>query len=318
MLKVNQVHFGNRRAAAAVELSESVPGISMISRRRVVQILLVLIVLLLGGAGFLATQLPSIGAGALLFSTRRDSGRPMPAACIERQFAGAQGTLSGWQCDTSSVPVRGTIVYLHGIADDRGSAYGVVTRFLPLGFNVVAYDSRAHGRSSGELCTYGYFEKHDLRAVIEQIAADPIILIGHSLGAAVALQTAAVEPRVGAVVAASTFSDLRSIATERAPFVFTNRMIEAAFSIAQQQAQFVVDDVSPVRAAASVRAPVFLIHGANDRETPPVHSERVLQALSGSKRLLIVPDAAHNDVLWHDAVWTEIKQWIVAHALVAS
>jgi hypothetical protein len=44
----------------------------------------------------------------------------------------------------------------------------------------------------------------------------------------------------------------------------------------------------------------------------------VLKALTGTKRLLIMPDASHNDVLWHDAVWTEIKQWIVAHALVAS
>jgi pimeloyl-ACP methyl ester carboxylesterase len=290
----------------------------MISPRRLAQIVSILIALLLIGAGILTTQLPGMGAGALLFTTRRDSGRPMPASCIERQFAGANGPLSGWQCDTPTGPVRGTIIYLHGIADDRGSAYGVVTRFLPLGFNVVAYDSRAHGRSSGDRCTYGYFEKHDLRRVIAQISADPIVLIGHSLGAAVALQTAALEPRVRVVVAASTFSDLRSIATERAPFVFSKRMIEAAFSIAEQEAHFVVDDVSPVRAAKSVRAPVFLIHGANDRETPSVHSERVLNALSGSKRLLIVRDASHNDVLWHDAVWAEIRQWIVAHVPVAS
>lgn len=290
----------------------------MISRRRLAQVVLILIVLLLIGAGVLTTQLAGMGAGALLFATRRDSGRPMPAACVERQFAGANGPLSGWQCDAPTRPVRGTIIYLHGIADDRGSAYGVVTRFLPLGFDVVAYDSRAHGRSSGDLCTYGYFEKDDLRRVIAQIDADPIVLIGHSLGAAVALQTAAVEPRIRAIVAASTFSDLRSIATERAPFVFSRRMIEAAFSIAEERAHFVVDDVSPVRAATNVRAPVFLIHGANDRETPPVHSERVMKALSGSKRLLIVPDASHNDVLWHDAVWAEIKQWIVDQALVAS
>lgn len=290
----------------------------MITRRRLAQVVSVLIALLLIGAGLLAPQLPEMGAGALLFSTRRDSGRPMPDACIERRFAGAHGPLSGWQCDTPTVPARGTIIYLHGIADDRGSAYGVVTRFLPLGFDVVAYDSRAHGRSSGDQCTYGYFEKHDLRRVIAQIGNDPIVLIGHSLGAAVALQTAAVEPRVRAVVAASTFSDLRSIATDRAPFVFSKGMIDAALSIAEQRAHFVVDDVSPVRAAKYVRAPVLLIHGANDRETPPVHSERVLKALSGSKRLRIVSDASHNDVLWHDAVWVEIKQWIVDHALSLS
>ena len=304
----------NRGEGAAVEPVKPV----MITPRRLAQVVSILIALLVIGAGVLAPQLPEMGAGALLFSTRRDSGRPMPEACIERQFTGANGPLAGWRCDTPTVPARGTIIYLHGIADDRGSAYGVVTRFLPLGFDVVAYDSRAHGRSSGDQCTYGYFEKDDLRRVIAQIGGDPIVLIGHSLGAAVALQTAAVEPRVRAVVAASTFSDLRSIATERAPFVFSQGMIDAAFAIAEQRAHFVVDDVSPVRAAASLHAPVFLIHGANDRETPPVHSERVLKALPGAKRLLIVPGASHNDVLWHDAVWAEIKQWIAAHTLVAS
>jgi pimeloyl-ACP methyl ester carboxylesterase len=281
----------------------------MISPRRFVVVVSLLIALLVAAAVGLTAQLPALGAGALLFATRRDSRRPMPAECVERQFAGMHGPLSGWQCDTRVVPVQGTIIYLHGIADDRGSAYGVVTRFLPLGFNVVAYDSRAHGRSSGDRCTYGYFEKHDLTRIIDQLSRDPVVLIGHSLGAAVALQTAAIEPRVRAVVAASTFSDLRSIATERAPFVFSDRMIDAAFALAEQQAHFVVDEVSPVRAASAIRVPVLLIHGARDRDTSPVHSERVHAALPGS-RLLIVPDAAHNDVLWHDAVWMDIERWI--------
>ena len=295
----------------------SPPGFSMISLRRLLQVVSIVVVLLTIGAGVLATQLPALGAGALLFATRRDSGRPKPAECVERSFAGAHGSLSGWQCETPLVPVKGTIIYLHGIADDRGSASGVVKRFLPLGFNVVAYDSRAHGRSSGERCTYGYFEKHDLRKVIEQLVAEPIVLIGHSLGAAVALQAAAIEPRVRGVVAASTFSDLRSIATERAPFVFSDRMIDAAFALAEQQADFVVDQVSPVHAATAIRVPVFLIHGADDRDTSPVHSKRVHAALPGS-RLLIVPDAAHNDVLWHDAVWRDIERWIRALDFVTS
>ena len=289
----------------------------MISFRRLFQVVSILIALLLIGAGVLATQLPALGAGALLFATRRDSGRPMPAECIERQFAGVDGLLAGWQCDTGAAQARGTIMYLHGIADDRGSAFGIVTRFLPLGFNVVAYDSRAHGRSSGERCTYGYFEKQDLKKVIDQLSDDPIVLIGHSLGAAVALQTAAIEPRIRAVVAASTFSDLRSIATERAPFVFSDRMIEAAFSLAEQQAHFVVDEVSPVRAASAIRVPVLLIHGAHDRDTPPIHSQRVHRALSGST-LVIVPDAAHNDVLWEGAIWTRITRWILDLRLMAS
>ncbi len=282
----------------------------MISRRRLAQLIAILAALMTLGAGLLETQLPGIGAGALLFPTRRDSRPPMPEECREREFAGAHGALSGWQCETTGA-AKGTIIYLHGIADDRGSAYGVVKRFLPQGFHVVAYDSRAHGRSSGDRCTYGYFEKHDLKHVIDQLDDDRIIVIGHSLGAAVALQAAALEPRIRAIVAASTFSDLRAIATERAPFVFSQRSINAAFALAEEQAHFVVDEVNPVRAASRLRIPVLLIHGVHDRETPPIHSERVFKALSGPKRLLMVPDASHNDVL-RDDVWTTIEEWLRA------
>lgn len=196
----------------------------MLSRRRFIQFSSVFLVLLVVGAAHLTTQLPAIGASALLYSPRRVTGRAMPAECSERTFEGVDGRLSGWQCRAASGASRGTVIYLHGIADDRGSAQGVVKRFVPLGFDVVAYDSRGHGQSSGERCTYGYFEKHDLKRVIAGLDGD-IILVGHSLGAAVALQTASFEPRIRAIVAASTYSDLRSIATERAPFVFTPRSI---------------------------------------------------------------------------------------------
>jgi pimeloyl-ACP methyl ester carboxylesterase len=277
--------------------------------RRLIQVSLILLVVIAIVAAWLVPQLPAIGASALLFSPRRVTGRAMPAECIETTFQGEHGRLSGWHCRRAADDSRGTIVYLHGIADDRGSAQGVVQRFLPLGFDVVAYDSRAHGRSDGERCTYGYFEKHDLKRVIGALDERPVILIGHSLGAAVALQTAPLEPRIRAIVAASTYADLRSIATDRAPFVFTKGMIETAFEIVERDAQFKVDDVSPIRAAQSIDVPVFLIHGQFDRDTPPHHSRRVFDALPDVKRLLIVPGAAHNDVL-RPEVWEHIERWI--------
>jgi hypothetical protein len=60
------------------------------------------------------------------------------------------------------------------------------------------------------------------------------VLLGASLGAAVALQEAAEDPRVSAVVAAETFSDLRIVAAERAPFFFTRGIIGKALKLAEQ------------------------------------------------------------------------------------
>jgi pimeloyl-ACP methyl ester carboxylesterase len=48
---------------------------------------------------------------------------------------------------------------------------------------VIAYDSRRHGESGGDVCTYGYYEKEDLRRVIDALERGPVVLMGTSLGA---------------------------------------------------------------------------------------------------------------------------------------
>lgn len=111
--------------------------------------LAVVIVLLAIAAGVVAGQLPAYGAGALLHPSRHPLTRTLPPACEEKAFAGAGVGLKGWQCSAVE-PRRGTIIYLHGVADNRGSATGVVERFAPRGFDVVAYDSRSHGASEGD------------------------------------------------------------------------------------------------------------------------------------------------------------------------
>jgi pimeloyl-ACP methyl ester carboxylesterase len=218
-------------------------------------------------------------------------------------------TLRGWAC-TPSGPVRGTVVYLHGIADNRESAVGSIRRFLPRGFSVIAYDSRANGESEGVACTYGYYEKDDLRRVIDALPTGPVVLIGASLGAAVALQETPDDPRVRAVVAAETFSDLRTVATERAPLFFTSRTIDRAFALAEAEGRFKVDDVRPTRAAERITVPVLLIHGDADVDTVPAHSERVRAALKGPSKLILVPGAQHNQSLNGVGIWGEIDRWV--------
>ena len=259
--------------------------------------------------GVASCQLHTIGAGALLFPSRHVTRAQSPTGCMERTFRGDGVALTGWQCAPQTEPRRGVVVYLHGIADNRAGAAGIAPRFTSRGFEFIAYDSRAHGVSEGEHCTYGYYEKLDLRRVLDEVGADRVILIGHSLGAAVALQTAAIEPRIGAVVAAAAFADLRTIATERAPFIFTGRSIAGALARAERDGRFRVDEVSQLRAASAISSPVLLIHGQADRNTRPAHSSRIFEALRGPKKLILVPGAGHNDVLNGD-VWRQIDTWL--------
>jgi uncharacterized protein len=254
---------------------------------------------------------PSIAAGALLHPARVPLYSTMPSGCVEREFAGDGLMVRGWVCAASGER-RGTVIYLHGVADNRSSSVGVIDRLTQRGFDVVAYDSRAHGQSDGESCTYGFYEKRDLARVIEALGPGPIVLIGSSLGAAVALQGAVGNPRVAGVVAAEPFSDLRTVAIERAPRILPGLLIGRAFRVAEDQGRFEVAAVSPVDAATSVRIPVLLIHGADDVDTTPDHSRRILSALAGPKRLLLVPRAGHNQSLNNPAIWDDIDRWLAA------
>jgi uncharacterized protein len=202
-----------------------------------------------------------------------------------------------------------TVVVLHGIADNRESAVWIAERLVPHGFDVLAYDSRANGESGGDACTYGFYEKRDLSRALDHLGAQRAILVGNSLGAAVALQAAAEDPRVIGVVAADTFSDLLTIATERAPFFASTAQIGEALALAEKEGRFRIADVSPVDAARKIHVPVLLLHGAQDRETSPSHSERVFAALAGPRKLRIVAEARHGEAL--GKAWNEVEAWIM-------
>ncbi len=264
---------------------------------------------LAGGVAAGCRQLPEMAAGALLHPARRTELPVRPGNCKDREYTSAGLTLRGWVCSAEGSR-RGSIVFLHGVADNRGSAVGTILRFTSKGFDVVAYDSRAHGASDGDVCTYGYLEKADLRRVIDGLAAGPVILIGTSLGAAVAIQAAAEDQRISGVVAAEVFADLATVARDRAPRIMPEGMIRDAFAMAEERGRFAIAAVSPETAARSIRVPVLLIHGERDTETSPNHSRRVFEALHGPKQLVLVPGAGHNESLHKPETWSVIDRWI--------
>ncbi len=256
-----------------------------------------------------AEQAAEVAAAGLLHPYRRHVRQQPPPGCADATFAGAGVKLAGWRCGASAQR-RAALILLHGVANNRASVAGVVGRFTARGLEVIAYDSRGHGESAGDICTYGYWEKADLARVVQAMPAGPVILLGTSLGAAVALQEAAADARVAGVVAAETFSDLRTVVRERAPWFLPAPVVWRAFVIAESRGGFRADAVSPVEAARRIRVPVLLVHGARDVNTPPDHSRRVLAALHGPKELLLVEGAGHNQSLGVESAWQRIERWV--------
>jgi len=201
-------------------------------------------------------------------------------------------------------PARGTIVYLHGVADCKIDGLRLSKLLHAEHYNVMLPDARNHGESDGEFCTFGYFEKHDVLKVIDylrsrsDLSAGKFGVFGTSMGAAVALQAAAIDPRIEAVVAENSFATLRSIFDD-----YQKRMIQLPFHYlrnivikrSEQIAGFRANDVSPLDCVKDLRIPVMFIYGTEDHLISCHYSVVLYEAKPAPKDLFAIPGAKHND-----------------------
>ena len=216
--------------------------------------------------------------------------------------------LHGWKIRPRSSSGDWVLLF-HGVSDNRSGVLGHAEFLLRHGYSVVMMDSRAHGTSGGAVATYGWKERYDTVAVTNVLYASEgvrhLFALGVSMGAAVVLQSAAVEPRIEAVVAEAPFANLREVSYDYAGFdispllgktLFRPAVIVAMNSI-EKDGGFNPDDVSPEK-AASVRAfPVLLICGTSDHRIPCRHAERIYKAARGPKQLWVVRGAGHAAAL---------------------
>ncbi len=201
---------------------------------------------------------------------------------------------------------RGTVVYLHGVSESKIVGLEPARWLHERGYNVFLYDSRRHGDSGGSFCTYGFYEKHDASTVISYLQSrtdlhlGKIGLFGSSMGAAVALQVAALDRRVAAVVAESGFATLRSIFDD-----YQKRMIKLPWHYlrnlvirrSERIAHFRANDVSPLEAVRTIAVPLLIIHGTADTLIDFRYSVNVYEQAREPKELWLIPGARHNDII---------------------
>ena len=226
--------------------------------------------------------------------------------------------LSCWLVQQRRNP-RGTIIYLHGVGDCKIGGVPYAKLFYGRGFNVFLYDSRRHGQSEGPYCTYGYYEKYDLAAAIDYLKGrtdaqiGKIGVFGTSMGAAVALQAAAIDQRIEAIVAEAGFTDLRTIMVDyqklmtKLPWHFLRNL---AMSRSQKLARFKTRDVSPNQAVRNVHKPVLFIHGTDDTRIRAEYSRALYNNANQPKELLLIHKADHTNLL--NVGGSEYEQRIVS------
>lgn len=201
-----------------------------------------------------------------------------------RSLDGVQ--LHGWWIPHPSA--RGTFLYCHGNTGSIAHRIGVFTHLRGLKVNVLAFDYRGYGRSAGSPSESGLFQ--DVRAahdhLVDKLGQPPseILLFGHSLGGAVAIDCALDRPVAGLVVQ-SSFTHIRDAAKAMFPTLPLHLAATRQFRSIEK-----VDKIA---------VPKLFIHGDCDETVPVELGRRLFQAASEPKELYIVRHAGHNDVHRH-------------------
>ena len=156
-------------------------------------------------------------------------------------------------------------------------------QFHRLGLGVLALDYRGYGESDGSPSEAGLYA--DARAGYEYlrdslgVPAERIVIYGHSLGSAVAIELASDVPAAGLMIEGA-FTSVPDRAAELYPFLPVHWMVRRRFPSLQR--------------IGSVRMPILIIHGHDDTTIPPTHGRRLFAAAREPKSLLEVP-GAHDD-----------------------
>lgn len=212
--------------------------------------------------------------------------------------------LSAWHVPASG-QARGVAVICHGYFGNRARMLPHLQILHDAGFAALLFDFRAHGWSGGHLVTLGCAEQLDARAALDWVEAQealldlPIVLLGESMGASVALLAASEDRRVRAVIADSAFARLDYAVAGRMRSVFGHLGTWLAPSAQRAGERFLgmrCVDISPMQAIARLdaRCPVLLIHGAEDRFIVPDNSRQLLEAARpGMATLWEAPGARH-------------------------
>ncbi|HLO57271.1 MAG TPA: alpha/beta fold hydrolase [Bacteroidales bacterium] len=211
-------------------------------------------------------------------------------------------TLKGYIVRTDSINQKGTVFLVHGIRAYKEHFLPVARMLSDSGYNAVLIDLRAHGKSEGKYCTFGYLEKQDLTILIDTILneknlSSDIGIWGQSLGGAVALQTLAIDDRLKFGIIESSFSDFRitvhdyfkHFAGFDIPFL-TDYLVHRAEKIGSS-----ADQVVPEQSAVNIHQPVLIVHGNMDDRINITYGKRNYTNLSGPKEFIELP-ATHLDV----------------------
>jgi len=196
-----------------------------------------------------------------------------------------------------------TVILCHGLGSNKVNQLVMAQALVPGGYNVLAFDFRAHGASGGQLSTFGDLERRDVLGAVRWVrrnrpeGASRVFGVGASMGAA-ALVAAAADPSpegqaIEAVAVYGTYDDLGSLVGTMCDNFFIPPVgwmaVHVGLPIADAHVGRRLGQFSPAEEVKSLwPRPILVIHGKKDRIIDFRHGQPRFQGENLDQNLAIV------------------------------
>jgi fermentation-respiration switch protein FrsA (DUF1100 family) len=209
--------------------------------------------------------------------------------------------LHGWYVPRADA--RYVMLFFHGNTRNISWCMDSLELFHSLGFSTFLFDYRGYGRSEGRPDEQGTYldasAAWDYLVRERGIDADRIVMLGRSLGGAVAAWLAARRaPR--ALVLESTFLSFPDIAAEQHPRLPARLLARYRYPVKEYLTE--------------VRSPVLVIHSRDDELIPYRHGCALYEAAHEPKRLVSIAGPHYNGYLLSGEQYAEgLSQFFAEH-----
>ena len=181
-----------------------------------------------------------------------------------------------------------TIVYFHGNGGNIAHRSRRVKPLVDRGIGLLMLSYRGYGGNEGKPSEEGLM--WDARAALnfllkeKNINLEQIILLGESLGTAMAIKLAS-KNNVGAIILEAPFTSAVNVGRRAYPFLPIKLLLKDRY-----------DNLSRI---GKVKSPILIIHGERDMIVPSKHGKILLENAKHPKKGVFLSNAGHNDLFYH-------------------
>jgi fermentation-respiration switch protein FrsA (DUF1100 family) len=205
---------------------------------------------------------------------------------------------------------KGTVLHLHGNAGNVSTHLPMVAWIPKAGFNLLTFDYRGFGHSSGTPSLNGIVDDGQaaLKWLRQQPGVDPqrLIVLGQSLGGATATRLVARDhDGVKLLVLDCPFASYRGIATDAVQGTWLAAVAPAAVLALPDPS------LDPVSAIRELKVPLFLMHSSDDAVVPIAHGRQLFAAAPEPKQWLEVQHTQHVDGLTQEPIRRQVESAMI-------